>query len=69
MVRMWTEADVRRLKRRVARMARQSKPPIRGATCQDCYNGKHHAARWVGPYLICRCLTCPAKSIVVGIAP
>lgn len=29
-------------------------------TCRACTMDDHrHRAHWVGPYLICRCLTCP----------
>jgi len=67
MVKMWTEGDVRCLKWRVARM--NPKTPVKANACVPCTHNDHHAARWVGPYLICRCLTCSAKSIVVGVAP
>jgi hypothetical protein len=67
MMPMYSQGDVRRLMRRVARM--HPKKPILGQGCVRCRAGDHHAAKWVGPYRICRCLTCPAKSIVVGVAP
>lgn len=35
--------------------------------CRDCALRQcRHRRRWVGPFLICRCLACPV--LVVGVA-
>ena len=55
---MWTPMDVVRLKRRVARL--QSKSPVPQQPCAE------HAAYRVGPYLICRSLSCPVLVVTEG---
>lgn len=68
---MWTPGDVARLQKRVRRMAGERTPQrserceieVPGYTaraCAECAETNHaHAAVPVGPYRICRCLSCP----------
>ena len=53
----WTRMDVIRLKRRVARLLPTDAP--KAQLCTKCEPDHGHAARRIGPYLICRCLLCP----------
>jgi hypothetical protein len=74
----WTPADEVNLRRRVRRILgdRVEPPPATarskaspGGTpwgCRSCQMGGHrHAAFRVGPFVICRCLSCP----VLVVAP